>query len=255
MDYQAGKRDHQLQIISDHMDYDPMDPAYFFRGYDAMNSLERMALSMCRGRILDVGYGAGSHALILQKTQNEVYGVDVSPGAQIVARARGMREAWLNDFYNVSGTKFDTLLFLMNGLGIAGRFERFPRFLAKCRELLNPHGQVILDSSDLLYLFEDSDEMDRDDDTSDRWDDDTSNDTIESRDDDTLKKRDDDTFPSYYGNIRFQFIYNEIVGRPHDWLYLDYVSLEHLATSNGFSAERLMTAPDHSYLARLINLK
>ena len=131
-----------------------MVTAIYFRGLDGMPEIEQRALAECRGRVLDIGAGAGSHALALQEIGLQVTGLDISPEAVQVMQARGVSQAVAADIFEYNGTTFDTLLLLMNGIGLAGTIPGLRRFLNHAKTLLNPGGQLIFDSSDVSYLYE-----------------------------------------------------------------------------------------------------
>lgn len=220
--YERGAAD-RLLVLSPQFDDDELPVATFFRTEAAMAPLERTALRHCRGRVLDVGAGAGCHSLALQAAGLRVTAVDVSPLAVQTMRRRGVAAAHLADFYgDVPGAPYDTLLFLMNGLGLAGTLDGLPRWLERCRRLLAPGGQVLADSSDLRYLFEDEDGQ-----------------LVDLPDD------------RYYGEVDYTFSYRGERGRPFRWLYVDFDTLAGAARACGFRAELLARGEHYDYLARL----
>ena len=119
-----------------------------------MSNIEKKALSLCSNKILDIGAGAGSHSLYLPNSKTDVTSIDISKGAVEVMKTRGIRNVFLSDYFDYS-EKHDTLLLLMNGIGIVGTLDKLPMFFEKAKEILNPNGKIILDSSDIIYLFED----------------------------------------------------------------------------------------------------
>ncbi|RYZ37507.1 MAG: class I SAM-dependent methyltransferase, partial [Sphingobacteriales bacterium] len=153
-DYYNYQRD---QILWVHDRFGPkveMPIATYFRSEAKMPALELAALDLCRGTVLDIGAGAGSHALALEDRKIKVTALDISPLAIEVATMRGVTKAVAEDIFSFSGRKFDTLLLLMNGIGLCGNMEGLRRFLAQAKKLLKPGGQLIFDSSDVAYLFE-----------------------------------------------------------------------------------------------------
>lgn len=90
--------------------------------------------------------------------------------------------------------RYDTLLLLMNGTGVAGKLERLPALLNRLKELLADGGQILVDSSDLRYVYENED-----------------------------GSLDIDLDAPYYGEVDYQMQYKNIVGEPFDWLYTDPV--------------------------------
>ena len=103
---------------------DPIDLSYFFRSYSEMPKLEQQALKLAKGKVLDIGCGAGSHSLFLQNEKKlEVTGIDISPGAIATASARGLKKTIEQSVFEYEEETFDTLLLLMNGTGICGKLE------------------------------------------------------------------------------------------------------------------------------------
>ncbi|WP_317128797.1 class I SAM-dependent methyltransferase [Mucilaginibacter gracilis] len=141
-----------------HNQYGPkeeMPVETFFREQEDMPELELLALKQCRGKVLDIGAGAGSHALVLQQNGFDVTALEISGMAVGVMKARGVDKAIEADIFNYSEGRYDTLLLLMNGIGLTGTLANLKLFLNHIKTLLNPGGQVIFDSSDIAYLYED----------------------------------------------------------------------------------------------------
>ncbi len=203
---------------------DELPLEYLFRDFDGMPAIEQRALELCRGKVLDIGSGAGSHALYLQEKGMDVTGLDQSSGAIAVSRLRGLKKRALAELKDYSGTKFDTLLLLMNGIGLAGRMEEVDAFLQKLKSLLAPGGQVLIDSSDIIYMYE------------------------EDVDGGFLVPDND----IYYGEVIFKMEYKGQESAPFHWLYLDFRSLERAAKANGFICELVSYGEHYDYLARLI---
>ena len=200
-----------------------MSTAYFFRSYDEMPALEQKALDTVRGSILDIGAGAGSHSLYLQEHGHLVTALDSSPDAIACCLARGIKNAICKSIMAFSNGSFDTLLLLMNGIGVAGSLERLEPLLTHLRSLLNPEGQILLDSSDIRYMYE-QDEMGP-----------------------VLP----DKPGTYYGDILFSVYYKGTYEAPFPWVYVDYENLAVTARRCGFRAEKIMDGPHFDYLARL----
>lgn len=222
--FEKGSCTHPLRVRSDMFDDDEMPVPTLFRTEQEMNVLERSALNLCRGRVLDVGAGAGCHSLALQARGLEVTAIDISPCSVETMRRRGVERALCADFFaDAVGTDFDTLLLLMNGIGIAGRLERLPDFFERAKSLLAKGGQVLFDSSDLRYIYEDEDgafEPDADE--------------------------------PYYGEVDFRMEYGKVKGARFDWLYVDFDTLKAQAAAAGLRAELLLEGDHYDYLARLV---
>lgn len=201
-----------------------LSPSYFFRSYEQMPELERLALDLSTGPVLDIGCGAGSHCLYLQKRGLECLGMDHSPGAIQVAAERGVHHALCENIWEVKSGLYGTLLLLMNGGGMAGSLARLPAFLRHLAGLLAPGGQILLDSSDLIYLFE------------------------EDPDGGVWVPGD----RAYYGEVRYRWEYRGKKGRPFNWLFVDYPNLAGAAARAGLEAKLVAEGPHYDYLARLV---
>jgi cyclopropane fatty-acyl-phospholipid synthase-like methyltransferase len=202
---------------------DTFSPGYFFRTYDKMPALEQQALALCHGKILDIGCGAGSHSLYLQQQGMDITAIDISAGAIAVCNQRGVKNALCRDVMKYTGTKFDTILLLMNGIGIAGNLRALDFFIDRLLVLLTSKGQIILDSSDIRYMYQEDE-----------------NNTFEIPE-----------TGQYYGEGRFIMEYRGKLGHAFDWLYLDAELLAEVAGKKGLNCEIVSLGPHYDYLARL----
>ena len=221
-DYHRNGKADTLVVRSSMFDDDEIPVADLFRGFADMPALERAAMQLAQGRILDVGAGAGCHSLALQQMGKDVVAIDISPLSVEVMKERGV-DARLVNFYDESfNEKFDTVLMLMNGTGIMGNLDNVKAFFKALKRLLNPGGKVYIDSSDLRYLYEEEDG--------------------------SLMI---DLAGDYYGQLDYQMQYKDVEGEPFDWLYLDFNTLAYYAEENGFKAEVLFEGEHYDYLAGL----
>ena len=211
-----------LKVYSSDFDDDEIPVSDLFREYEDMPYIERVALDLAAGRILDVGAGSGCHSLALAKAGKESVAIDISPLSVEVMRERGVDARLVNLYDDSFAEKFDTVLMLMNGTGIIGTLENMDTFFTRIRQLLNPDGCVLIDSSDLRYLFEEED----------------GSLMIDLADD-------------YYGLVDYQMQYKDVLGEPFDWLYVDFDTLAYYAEENGFMAEMVANGEHYDYLARL----
>lgn len=222
--YKYGKTG-SLTVRSSMFDDDEIPVRDLFRGYDEMPYLEQLAINCAEGRILDVGAGSGCHSLALQQKGKKPVAIDISALSVEVMRDRGVDAHCINFYDEGFSEKFDTVLMLMNGTGIIGTLDNMPKFFARLRSLLNPGGKVLIDSSDLSFLYEDEDG------------------TLE------INLADD-----YYGQVDYQMVYEDMEGEPFDWLYLDFGTLEYYAQEHGFQAELIAEGGHYDYLASLKSL-
>ena len=211
-----------LKVYSSDFDDDEIPVSDLFREYEDMPYIERVALDLAAGRVLDVGAGSGCHSLALAKAGKESVAIDISPLSVEVMRERGVDARLVNLYDESFAEKFDTVLMLMNGTGIIGTLENMETFFTRIRQLLNPGGSVLIDSSDLRYLFEEED----------------GSLMIDLADD-------------YYGLVDYQMQYKDVLGAPFDWLYVDFDTLAYYAEENGFMAEMVANGEHYDYLARL----
>ena len=220
--FENGKA-RQLKVSSTLFDDDEMPVPYLFRTPLEMGELERLALSLSKGRILDVGAGAGCHALALQEQGADVTAIDVSPLSVETMRRRGIREVeWADFFTGDFAVPFDSILMLMNGIGIVGKVDRLPDFFRRLDTLLAPGGCVLTDSSDLRYVFEDED-----------------------------GNFDPADFDTYYGEVDYQMEYGKIKGDRFDWLYIDAETLSRAAEASGYQVEIVRKGEHYDYLAKI----
>lgn len=224
LDYQTGNAPEDLLTETSISEEDEMSVAWLFRSYAEMPKIEQKALQLARGRVLDVGCGAGSHSLYLQNERKlDVTAVDVSPAAIETCKLRGVSNAIAMDVMDMGGEKFDTILLLMNGTGIFGKLKQISKYLQKLKSLLNPGGQVLIDSSDIIYMFDE-------DDDGGKW--------IPSAID-------------YYGEVTFTVKYKGETEDSFDWLYIDYNTLQNAAHANGLNCELVLEGKHYDFLARL----
>ena len=189
----------------------------FFRDMEAMPELEWVALQQCRGRILDIGAGAGSHALALQRMGQDITAMDISPQAVAIMKARGVKNVIEEDFFRLApGKAYDTLLLLMNGIGISGTIDGLRQLLAKARTLLQPGGQLIFDSSDVAYLYNGKPPV----------------------------------MEGYYGEILHQYEYRGQRSDWFKWLFIDKRTLKTIAAKEGWLVSLLYQDPWDQYLVR-----
>lgn len=223
-DFQTNNSPEDIITETSISEEDEMSVDYLFRSYDEMPKLEQKALQLAFGKVLDVGCGAGSHSLSLQNDRNlDVISIDISEKAIETCKLRGVKNAKVQNILDFEGEKFDTIILLMNGVGIFGKLDNCNKYLSKLKSLLNPDGQILLDSSDIIYMFDE-------DEDGGKW--------IPSHND-------------YYGELVFNISYKGEKEDAFDWLYLDYNTLQNAAISNGLKCELVLEGEHYDYLAKL----
>lgn len=224
LDYQTANAPEDLITETSISEADEMNVAYLFRSFEQMPKIEQKALSLSKGKILDVGCGAGSHSLYLQNEKNlAVTAIDISANAIEACKLRGLKDARNTDIMALENEKFDTILLLMNGAGMCGRLKNMAAFLKKLQSLLAPNGQILLDSSDIIYMFDE-------DEDGGKW--------IPSNEE-------------YYGEVVFNIQYKGQKEDPFNWLYIDFYTLQNAAQQNGLQCELVEKGEHYDYLARL----
>lgn len=222
-DYHLRSKAARLRVMSSMFDEDEMPVDHLFRTFDDMPHLEQKALNMAYGKVLDIGAGAGCHALALQERGMDVKAIDISPLSCEVMKERGIKDVeCVNLFCKQLQGKYDTLLLLMNGTGIAGKLSQLPALLNRLKELLSEEGQILIDSSDLKYIYENED-----------------------------GSMDIDLNAPYYGEVDYQMQYRDIKGEPFDWLYTDPMLLASVSKQCGLQCQIIEQGEHYDYLAKL----
>ena len=214
----AGK----LRVLSSMFYEDEIPVPTLFRSYKDMPPQEQEAIKLCKGRVLDVGAGSGCHSIELKNRGLEVVAIDISELSVEVMRDRGIDARLANFFDERFCEKFDTILLAMNGIGIVGKTENLPAFFKSAKRLINPGGQILLDSSDIRYIF--------------------------MNDDGSM---DINLAAGYYGEIDYTMRYRSTTGEKFDWLYIDFDTLSMYANEHGFNCEKCLDGEHYDYLARL----
>lgn len=222
-DYHFNSINQPIIVHSADFDDDTIDPKYLFRTYKEMPALEKKALNLCKGTVLDVGACAGSHSLYLQEKGIDVTALEISTLCCEVLKSRNIHKVIQQDVFKFNEQKFDTILLLMNGTGIAGTLAGLDILFHQLRSLLNPSGQILIDSSDLIYLYEQED----------------GSAVI------------DINAENYYGELIFQTEYNNFVSQSFPWLYVDLNNLEHALEKNNLKLSKVYKGQHYDYLARI----
>ena len=221
-DFFYDRKPAKLWVIDDYGPKVEMNIATYFRDEASMPDLEFQALENCRGDVLDIGAGAGSHALALQQRGLRVTALDISPGNVSVMKDRGVENVVFGDIYAYNNATYDTLLLLMNGIGLTANITGLRRFLQHAKTLLNPGGQLLFDSSDVAYLYEEEGIL---------------------------------PVGHYYGEIRCWYSYKGRKTEPFTWLYIDRKTLTAIAREEGWDTTIIAEDDDDQYLARLIRIE
>lgn len=221
LDYYHGKYSEDIRTETNISVEDVMPPPHLFRRFDEMPRIEQKALQLAKGKILDVGCAAGIHSLFLQNNGLDVKAIDISPGAIEVCKLQGIENAEQIDLLDLKNEQFDTILILMNGTGIFQNLNTISFYLEHLKTLLSPAGQILIDSSDLIYMY-DSEELD------------------------FLER-----MGSYYGEIEFIMKYKNEASDPFDWLYLDEKTFEKICLLHDLNFDVVERGENFDYLTRI----
>ena len=220
LDYQQGNYTEDLVTSTSISEDDTLSLPYLFRAFSEMPSLEQTALKLSKGSVLDVGCGAGSHSLHLIANGLTVKSIDISEGAIKACNLRGLKNAHYLDVMKETAS-FDTLILLMNGSGIFQSLAHTPLVLNHLKTLLNPEGQILIDSSDIKYMYQDDDVG--------FW---------------------MDTNKDYYGELDYTVRYKGEEAT-FSWMYLDFENLKIACAQVGLECELVEEGPHFDFLAKL----
>lgn len=222
-DFQTNNAPEDIITETSISEADEMSVSYLFRDFDDMPILEQVALNRSYGKVLDVGCGAGSHSLYLQNNKKlDVTAIDISEKAIETCILRGVKNAYIKNILDLENAKFDTILLLMNGTGIFQTLAEVSKYLLKLKSLLNSGGQILIDSSDIIYMYDESDD-------GGKW---VPSDT-------------------YYGELTFTISYKDETESPFPWLYLDYNTLQNAVVANDMNIELIQEGEHYDYLAKI----
>ncbi|NNC46084.1 MAG: class I SAM-dependent methyltransferase [Winogradskyella sp.] len=221
LDYHLGYYTEDIITWTNISDEDVLPLPHLFRSYNEMPTLEQKALQLANGKILDVGCGAGNHSVWLQQKGFDVKAIDISKGAIEVCKARGVKNVQLSNLLDEAGV-FDTILLLMNGTGVFKKIEYLSLYLLHLKSLLSPGGQILIDSSDIAYMYMDDD--------GGQW---------------------VDINRTYYGELDYYLSYKGENEDPLNWLYLDFETLKSACNIQNLTCEKIMEGDHYDYLARI----
>lgn len=222
LDFQTNNSPEDIITETNISEADEMSVAYLFRNFKEMPKIEQKALQLCKGKVLDIGCGAGSHSLYLQKKGFDITSIDISKNAIKACQLRGLTNARVQNILNIENEKFDTILLLMNGTGIFETLKSISKYLQKLKLLLNENGQILIDSSDIIYMY---------------------------------NKDVDGSYlipaNGYYGELVFTIHYKNKTEKKFLWLYLDYNTLQNACHANGLQCELILEGNHFDYLAKI----
>ncbi|MDF9797324.1 SAM-dependent methyltransferase [Catalinimonas alkaloidigena] len=215
--YQKGEAA-TLYLHTSYNAVEEMPVDWFFREEEDFPAIEIRALDLCKGKILDIGAGVGSHAIYLYEKGKEVHCLEQSSSCIEIMKARGLSNLLCQSIWEPIAHQYDTLLMMMNGIGIVGDMEGLRTFLREAHQWLIPNGKIIFDSSDLSYLYPDI----------------------------------RDQHHPYNGEIRYQYEYKGKKGDWFSWLYIDPMTMKKIAGQEGWKFQLITEDHNDQYLATLL---
>ena len=220
--YFHHKDDTSVKVDTNITEGEELPVSYLFRSFDEMPLLEKEALGLVKGTVLDVGAGAGAHSVYLQEKGFDVTSIDVSSLSCEVMKSRELLKVSCSDIWTLKPQVFDSVLFMMNGIGLVKTLEGLETFFEHIKKYVAPNGQVLLDSSDLKYMFEDEE--------GGFW---------------------VDLNSSYYGELEYSLSYKDCIAEPFPWLFVDFEKLSDSAKLCGWAVELIYQDDHFLYLVRL----
>ncbi len=221
LDYQNGNYTEDIITSTNISEDDILPVPYLFRNYKEMPYIEKKALDLAYGNVLDVGCGAGGHSFYLQNEKGlNVKAIDISQGAIEVCKKRGVKNTEILDILDET-EQFDTILLLMNGTGVFQKLDQVTKYLTHLKSLLNSNGQILIDSSDIKFMYEDED---------DSYFDENDN---------------------YYGELEYYLEYKGQKEEPFNMLYLDFPLLKKACFAVDLKCIMLTEGEHYDYLARI----
>lgn len=209
-------------VNTNYTENEVLPPAIFFRSEREMSEIETTALNLCYGKVLDVGAGAGCHSLVLQNRGLDVAALEKSEYAVGVMEKRGVKKIIFHDIFTFDETGWDSIILLMNGSGIGGTLDGLGKLLLRLKNQIAPGGQILMDSSDIGYLFEEDDGS--------VW--------IDLANE------------KYVGEMEYRLSYKD-ESAAFNWLFVDFETLAALAGKIGLNCEKITENAFYEYLARI----
>jgi SAM-dependent methyltransferase len=223
LDYFRGDESATLTVIRDDGSIEPMPASGFFRNAQEFE-VERVALEMARGRVLDAGAGTGIHSKYLQEKGFSVCAIDILPQAVQIMQQQKVKDIRQIDIMSLRDEKFDTILMLGHGIGVVEDVPGLDRFLGNAGNILKPGGQILLTSLDVRVTNDPKN---------------------------LAYQKHNYESGRYFGEIRMQFRYGDIVGPVFSWLHVDAQTLQEHGQRFGLRTEVILTQHDGNYLAKL----
>jgi SAM-dependent methyltransferase len=217
LDFYKGQFQPPLLLHNEYGAPEEIPVESYFYGFEDYSDLEIFALQQVYGKILDVGAASGRHALFLQKSHQDITALDISSLCGQLMQEQGVKNVLIENVLEHHGAKYDTIFMLMNGIGIAGDLPGLEKLLNHLQKILKPKGQILLDSTDISYLYEGG------------------------------------SLPAdkYFGQLTFHYEYCGEEDQEFQWLYIDQQKLMEIAGKTGWNCQVIFEDETDAFLARL----
>jgi SAM-dependent methyltransferase len=224
LDASAGLEIPEIVERDDHFLVSELPVTRYLSGYAQWPSVQQKAIEFARGRVLDVGCGAGRHSLYLQEKGFDVMGLDVSPGAIQLCRRRGLINTTLLSIDQISPAtgKFDTLVLLENNFGLLESRNKAKRILEQFYLITHEQGRIIAETSD----------------------------PYNSRDPDILEYQKQNRAKNRMsGQIRMRLRYRRLISDWFDYLRVSKSEMKELLRGTGWEIGEILEFDHRSYVA------
>jgi SAM-dependent methyltransferase len=203
---------------------DAMNSKAYFTDFNAWSPHEQKAMAYVKGKVLDIGCGAGRHSLYLQKKGCKVLGIDISPLALKVCRLRGLKKAKLAsiDDAKFKPDTFGTIIMMGNNFGLFGNFKKAKMLLRRFHRMTSDDALIIASSRDPYK---------------------TSN-PVHLQYHELNRKR-----GRMSGQVRIRVRYQKYVGRWFDYLMVSGEEMKEILAGTGWVVSEFLGSEDPCYIA------
>lgn len=201
-----------------------MEVGAYFSRYEDWASIEKKAIKYVKGKVLDVGCGAGRHALYLQNKGFDVRGIDVSPLAIEVCKQRGLKKAEVTSIEDTDfpPNSFDTIIMMGNNFGLFGSFEKARRLLRRFHTMTSAKALIVASTRD-PYKTENTDHLQYH----------------------TLNKKKG----RMGGQVRIRIRFGKNAGRWFDYLMVSQAEMKKILLDTGWKVKEFLETEDANYFA------
>lgn len=228
--YKSRNKDETFEIIEREDGYIAAGSprGYYFWNYSKWSPTEKRAIAFVKGRVLDVGCGAGRHSLYLQKLGFDVTGIDNSPGAIKVCKLRGLKKARILPIERIgefSQSFFETIIMFGNNFGLFGNPQQAKILLKKMHKITSPEAKIIVENRN-PYKTKDPDHLQYH----------------------KLNKR-RGRMP---GQIHMRVRFGKLIGKWFDYLFVSPQEMRQILRGSGWRVKQLIVSSSSEYFAVIV---